>query len=297
MAEIREVADKVYWVELPVRGVVSIFSAYLIREPQGVLIEPGPASAVPAIQEAMRQLGMDDLAYIIPTHVHVDHAGGSGTLASLFPGAAVLAHPRGAKHMIDPTSLIESTKTVWGPGYEENLGPILPVPESQVKVPGDGEVITVDGRELQVIYAPGHAPHHMAIFDRSIRGLFCGEAVGLPGRGAEPVPIPAVAPPSFDQEQYIETMQKLRQLNADILLFSHGEVSKEPDKVISQAMGNARAFGEIMLTAMKGGAPPDEMSRRIADYASGTMGIELDETDLNMIVGGYAVYYSSKSLT
>jgi len=275
--------------------VVTVFSAYLIREPDGVLIEPGPASAVPAIREAMAQLGMDDLAYIIPTHIHVDHAGGSGDLARLFPRAKVIAHPRGAKHMIDPSSLIESTKMVWGPGYEDNLGPILPIPESQVKVPDDGEIITVDSRELQIIYAPGHAPHHMVIFDRSIRGLFCGEAIGLPGRGVEPVLIPTVAPPSFDQELYLETMEKLKQLDARSLFFSHGEVVHEPDRLISQAIENTTAFGDIMLQAMKEGATPDEMSRRIADYASG-LGIELDEIELTMIVGGYAVYYSSKGL-
>ncbi|MEE8470817.1 MAG: MBL fold metallo-hydrolase [Dehalococcoidia bacterium] len=296
MVEVKEVADKVFWFEPKIHGVNNIFSAYLIKEAGGVLIEPGPSAAVPAIQEAMKHLGMNDLAYIIPTHIHVDHAGGAGTLSGLFPRAEVLVHPRGAKHVVDPSGLIASTKTVFGDNFEDSFGPVLPVPESRIRTPEDGEVISVNGRELQIIYAPGHAPHNMVIFDLSVRGIFCGEAVGLPGQGEEPLPLPAVAPPSFDQDQYLETMEMLRQLGARMLFFSHGGVGRDPDKLISIASEYTRLLGDIILKAMKAGETPEIISRRVRDYASSRFGRELDEMDLAMIVGGYAIYFTRKGL-
>ncbi len=122
MVELKEVADGIYHFEASLPVMTSPFTVYLIKETQGVLIEPGPASLVPLIQEAMKQLGMKELAYIIPTHIHVDHAGGAGKLAQLFPRAKVMVHPAGLKHAVDPSRLIESTKSVFGPDFEAGSG-------------------------------------------------------------------------------------------------------------------------------------------------------------------------------
>ncbi|MCJ7596314.1 MAG: MBL fold metallo-hydrolase, partial [Desulfobacterales bacterium] len=200
MMKIEEVADKTYSVAVQIPRVATPFTVYLICEEEGVLIEPGPTATIPWIQEAMKRLGMADPAYIIPTHIHMDHAGAVGNLVRLFPRARVLLHPRGAKHVVNPSRLIESTKMVFGNDFEDFFGTLLPVPESQVKTPGDGEVISITGRELQVIHTPGHAPHHLSIFDQRTKGLFSGEALGIPVPGAEFSPVPAAAPPSFDIE-------------------------------------------------------------------------------------------------
>ena len=277
--------------------MTSLFTVYLIKESVGVVIEPGPAALVPRIQEAMKKLGMKDLAYIIPTHIHVDHAGGAGKLAQLFPEAKVLVHPAGLKHAVDPSKLIESTKTVFGPDFEAGFGPILPVPESQIKSVADGEIIKVGGRELQIIYAPGHAPHHIAIFDRSVKGIFCGEALGLPGEGGKHPPLPAVAPPSFDQEIYIETMEKLRKLNARVLFYAHGGVmGHDADRLIMQAEEFTRIFGEIVLKALKEDGTNEEINRRVKERANIRFGTDLTEMDLALTIGGYEVYYKKKGL-
>ena len=296
MPQVEEVADKIYRLETPIPGMTTIFAVYLIKEAEGVLIEPGPAAAVPQIREGMSYLGMDDLGYIIPTHVHVDHAGGTGALAQLFPQAKVLVHPAGLKHAVDPSRLIESTKMVFGPDFEDLFGTIVPVPESQIEVPEDGEVILINGRELQIIYAPGHAPHHMAIFDRSGEGIFCGEALGLPGQGDKLLPLPAVAPPSFDQELYLETMEMLRELGARMLFYSHGGVGREPDTLISMAAESTRVFGDIILKALKEGEATEAISRRIGEYVTSSFGLKLDDMDLAMIVGGYTLYFNKKGL-
>jgi glyoxylase-like metal-dependent hydrolase (beta-lactamase superfamily II) len=297
MVELKEAADRIYHFETRLSVMTSPFTVYLIKESQGVVIEPGPAALAPRIQEAMKQLGMKDLAYIIPTHIHVDHAGGAGKLAQLYPRAKVLVHPAGLKHVVDPSRLIESTKTVFGADFEAGFGPIFPVPESQIKAVEDGEIITVDGRKLQIIYAPGHAPHHIAIFDRSVNGIFCGEALGLPGGVDNRIVLPAVAPPSFDQEIYIETMEKLRKLNARILFCSHGGVvGHDTDRLITQAEEFTRITGEIILKALKEGGTNEEINRRVKERVNSRFGMDLTEMDLALTIGGYEVYYKKKGL-
>jgi len=296
MPQIEEVAVDVYRVETPIADTGTPFSVYLIRETPGILLEPGPSAALPAIQEAMAGLGMKDLACIIPTHIHMDHAGGAGALARHFPRSTVLVHPAGRKHIVDPSRLIESTKSVFGPDFAAVYGSIEPVPEHQVKVPEDGEVIAAGGRELQVVYAPGHAPHHMAVFDRRSKGLFCGEALGLPGEGEKPFPLPAVAPPSFDQELYLETMEKLRALGPEVLFYSHGGVGRDPDRLITMAEENTRDLGEIILAALKAGEPADVVGRRVGEHLSSSLGVKMSELDEQMMVGGYTLYFMKKGL-
>jgi glyoxylase-like metal-dependent hydrolase (beta-lactamase superfamily II) len=283
-------------VKESIPGMNTVFAVYLIPESEGVLIEPGPAAAIPFIQEGMKKVGMGDLAYIIPTHIHMDHAGGIGTLAGLFPGAKVLVHPRGLKHAVDPSRLINSTKMVFGDDFELRFGPIVPVQESQIMVPDDGEIIPINGRKLQIIYAPGHAPHHMVIFDHSLKGLFCGEALGFPSQGAEIFLLPAVAPPSFDQDLYLETIERLRQLEIQMLFYSHGGVELEPERLISMIAENTRTFGDIVLAGLKGGQAPEAISRRIGDHFIGHYGLKVNETDVGVIVGGYSIYFNSKGL-
>lgn len=296
MLDVHQVAEKVYRFETPIARLASVFAVYLIAEGGGVLIEPGPTAAVAAIREAMSYVGMKDLAYIIPTHIHMDHAGGMGTLAQFYPGAQVLVHPRARKHAVDPSRLIEGTRMVFGPSFESTYGPIEPVPESQVRVPEDGEIVSVNGRELQIVYSPGHAQHHIAVFDRSVRGIFCGEALGMLVDAASQFALPAVAPPNFDQALYLGSMERLRLLNPQVLFYSHGGVGREPDVLISTAAESTRIFGDIILTALKEGAPQPEIARRINDYAIRRFSVRIDEAGLAMLVSGYTVYYKNTGL-
>ena len=297
MVELKEVADRIYHFESRLSVMTSLFTVYLIKESDGVLIEPGPAALVPRIQEAMKKLEMKNLAYIMPTHIHVDHAGGMGKLAQLYPGARVLVHAAGMKHAADPTRLIESTRKVFGEDFEAGFGPILPVPESQIKVPQDGEVIKVGSRELQIVHAPGHAPHHMVVFDRSVNGIFCGEALGLPEGEHKQIPLPAAAPPSFDPEIYLETMEKLSKLGARILFYSHGGVvGHNADSLISQAEENTRLLGDVIFKALKDGGAIQDVNRKVKEYAARRFDMGLTEMDLTLTISGYEVYYKRKGL-
>ena len=296
MIKIEEVAEQTYQIEVPIPKVDTIFTVYFIHETKGVVIEPGPAATVPSIQEAMKQLGMKELAYIMPTHIHIDHAGAIGRLAQLFPQAKVVLHPAGAKHAIDPSRLIESTKMAFGDNFENYYGPILPVPESQVISPQDGETISIGNRELQIIYAPGHAPHHLAIFDQKTRGLFCGEALGLPHMEAKSSPLPAAAPPSFDIEVYLETMEKLRKLQPRILLYSHDGIGRNPEELIAKAAENTKAYGDIILEALRKGEPTEVITDKLREYISRHLGINAEGVDMGMTTRGFIFYFKKKGL-
>ena len=291
MPDVREVAEKVYRFEIPIASMFYTPVVYLIDGPKGVLIEPGPAAAAPSIKQAMAQLGMKDLSYIIPTHIHVDHGGGAGALAKLFPNAKVVVHPRGAKHLVSPLRLVESTKLVWGDDFEKLLGPITPVPESQLKVAGDGETILLDDRELQIIHAAGHSPHHMVVLDRKLNGLFCGEALGLPVHQ-----LPPVAPYSFEQDTYIGTIDNLRTLKVALLFYSHGGMEREPGRLMSRASENARVYGNMILEAAKRGNAPEEIMRMVGDDFHRRFGQRLAKGDLEIAVAGYIIYFKSKGV-
>ncbi|UCG83036.1 MAG: MBL fold metallo-hydrolase [Dehalococcoidia bacterium] len=296
MVEINEVADQVYRLEVLIPAMDSIFGAYLIRGEEGIVIEPGPAIAVPAIKDALKRLGIKELAYIIPTHLHIDHAGGIGTLGGLYPHAEVLVHPAGAKHVIDPSRLIDGTRQVWGDDFDVGFGPILPVKESQVRIAGDGEIILVNDRELEILHAPGHAPHQLVVFDRKVRGIFCGDALGILPPIATPFPLPNTAPPGYDQELYLATIERLRRSRADILFYSHGGVERDVDRLISMAADNTRAFSDIALESLREGATRDDVMRRVRDYISHRFGLEVEEKDLDMTVDGYIYYFEKKGL-
>ncbi len=294
MIEIEEVGERIYRLETPVPGVDTVFSVYLIQE--GALIEPGPTAAIPSIQEGMKRLGMKELVYIIPTHIHIDHAGGTGKLAELFPQAKVVLQPQGVKHAVNPSRLIQSTRMAFGDDFEVRYGPILAVPERQVKTPEDGEIISVGGRHLQIIYAPGHAPHHIAIFDQKVQGLFCGEALGIPSYGDNLFSVPLAAPPSFDMEVYLKTMERLRRLQPRILFYSHDGVGREPEKLISSAMENTRMFGGIILRALKEGVAPEAIAHRIKEYVFCPLGLKAEGMNLEMTIAGYTLYFKNKGL-
>jgi len=296
MEEINEVGDKIYQIQVQKQGLNGRYTVYIIKEGQGVLIDPGPASIIPSIQAGMKAIGLENLAYIIPTHIHIDHGGGTGSLAQLFPQAKVVLHELGKKHFIDPTRLISSTKMAFGDDFENFLGPILPVPESRMIIPSDGEEIFVNGRKLRIVHAPGHAPHHIVVFDLKNKGLFCGEALGKRLRSAPSSPLPNAAPPGFDMEVYLETIQKLKALNPRTLFYAHDGVGKDPEKLIASVIENTKIFADMMLKILQNCETNADALSRIEEFVVDRFGIDKQDVDETMAVGGFRHYYKKKGL-
>jgi len=299
MLDMELVAEGIYRLKAPIPGSDFTFLVYLMPQ-GGVLIEPGPSPTIPFIQRAMKQLNMSELAYIIPTHIHIDHGGAAGSLAKLFPEAKVVLHPSGARHAINPARLIESTRMAFGAGFDTVFGTILPVAESQVRIVEDGELIATADRELQIVYAPGHAMHQLAIFDRKTAGLFCGEALGMLFHGTEWVSLPAVAPPNFDVNAALNTIERLRELNPRWLFFSHYDdidnMEISPRELMDKAAGSIRNIGDIILGALKRGEPAESVGQLVGDYISGYLGVRVSALDVRWIIEGFSTYFRKKRL-
>ncbi len=294
--KIEEVAEATYCLETILPNANYTFSAYLIRETEGVLIEPGPATMIPSIQEGMKQLGMQSLYYIIPTHIHLDHGGGVGRLAELFPQARVMLHPRGARHIVDPSRLVEGTRKAYGDDFELTYGPILPVPDSQIMVPADGEVISINGRELQIFYAPGHALHQIAIYDRKTGGLFCGEALGQPLASDADTVLPSVSAQDFYLDLYLETIEKLEKLKPRLLFYSHNGGVREPADLISSLKESTLILDNAIFAGLKKSEATEAIERRIQESLSSQLGIRVDNMSMETTIIGYATYYRRKGL-
>ena len=272
--------------------------AYLLIDDMLALIEPGSTATASRLLGSLSELGfnLENLAYIIPTHIHIDHGGGAGYMAQNFPKAKVVLHPKAVAHMIDPSRLIQGTRLVFGENFEERFGPILPVPENQVHIATDGEVIYLGKRELRILFSPGHAPHHLSIQDSQTGGLFCGEALGVPSIDMPHVPLPAAAPPSFDLELYLESMDKLRSLSPKILFYSHDGVgSDDVENLIELAKESSRSFGNIILSALEAGEGQEEIWKRLSEYLKRRFPEANPNSSISEIsIAGYTGYFKSK---
>jgi glyoxylase-like metal-dependent hydrolase (beta-lactamase superfamily II) len=287
---ILEVADRTYRIEARPPGSPFRYSVFFITEGVGVIIEPGPAVMVPAIREAISQLGMKHVGYIIPTHIHVDHGGAIGTLINVFAEAQIALNEQGVRHAIDPERLIRSTRMSFGDEYESIFGPILPVPVSRIKTVHDGDRLVVGERELLVLETPGHAPHHVSIFDKSTGSLFCGEALGLVYDRDGP-PLPAVTLPKFDAEVYLSGMRRLREMKPKALFYSHLGISREPEKAIEAAIENTTAFGRMVREAMAGEATEEAVLSQLGKQVRERFGVTLSDYELASNALAFMDYY------
>ncbi len=293
-----EVAQNTYLLDTrEVVGYRDQEVAYLLIDDVLALIEPGSTNTAFKVLKGLGELGisLDNLAYIIPTHIHIDHGGGSGYLAEKFPKAKVVLHPKAVPHMKDPSRLIQGTRAVFGENFEERFGPIIPVPENQIHVAVDGEVICLGKRELRIIFSPGHAPHHISIQDSQTRGLFCGEALGRPMVNMPQVTLPTAAPPSFDLERYLESIDKLRNLSPEILYYSHDGVGSDVDRLIEIVKENSLSFGKIVQSSLEAGEGPDEILKSLSKYLLGRYP-EADPNNISDIsAAGFIGYFRNKN--
>ena len=205
-----------------------IAAAYLIEsEGKYALIETGTA---PQIDQMLAQLERADvdlsaIELIIPTHVHLDHAGAVGHWANLLPNAHVFCHPRGLKHLVDPSALEASARSVYGEAFNTLYGTLRPVPTDQISVLDDGESLTLNGRQLMAHHMRGHANHHLCIWDEHSYSWFTGDAFGISyahlRKGSWPFSLPATTPTQFDPELACEAIDALCAKNPQWIYPTH----------------------------------------------------------------------------
>jgi glyoxylase-like metal-dependent hydrolase (beta-lactamase superfamily II) len=228
---ITDLGHDVYEIDTRMAGYTGITAGYLIRSDRPCLVETGTAPSAPVIRDALAALGVGpaDLATVVVTHIHLDHAGGAGDVAAMYPGAEVVVHERGARHLADPARLMASARQVYGDALDRLFGTMRPTPAARIRAVAErGTVDLGGGRRLESHYSPGHAKHHVGLIDTASGDLYVGDAAGvyLPETGDLR---PATPPPDFDLDTALASLRTFAALAPQRLLFSHyGPVADVP---------------------------------------------------------------------
>ena len=222
-AGVTPLGHEVYQIDTRMAGYRQITAGYLIRADRPCLVETGTAPSAPVVRDALASLGVGpgDLATVVVTHIHLDHAGGVGDIATMFPAAEIVVHQRGARHLADPTRLMNSARRVYGSALEVFCGELKPTPAGRIRaVEERGSVDLGGGRSLDSHYSPGHAKHHVGLIDSASGDLYVGDAAGVFIQETRDLR-PASPPPDFDLPVALGSLRLFAALAPTRLLFSH----------------------------------------------------------------------------
>ena len=220
---VTSLGHEVYQIDTRMAGYHGITAGYLIRSDRPCLVETGTAPSAPVVRDALAALGVGpgDLATVVVTHIHLDHAGGVGDIAAMFPAADVVVHEFGARHLADPSRLMASARMVYGDELDGLFGALAPTPADRIRsVERTGMIDLGAGRRLDSHYSPGHAKHHVGLIDSVSGDLYVGDAAGIyiPETGDQR---PATPPPDFDLDVALASLRMFAALEPSRLLFSH----------------------------------------------------------------------------
>ena len=235
-------------------------AAYLIAESnQALFVENNTAHATPRLLQALKKTGLqpEQVEYLIVTHIHLDHAGGTSKLLQACPNATVLAHPRAAPHLIDPTKLVTSAKHVYGDStFEKLYGEILPIDAARVRIMQDQEILHFGDskRSLKFIYTRGHANHHFCILDSESSGIFTGDSFGLaypPLQKNGLFIFPSTSPTDFDPNEARLSIQKILDSGAKQAFLTHYGVLPDLKPAADQLLRHLDFSENLLESAIK----------------------------------------------
>lgn len=289
-------------------GLVRTVGVYLqkLADGRALLIEAGPGSTVDAVRDGMAACGIgpDELAGIVVTHIHLDHAGGAGTLAH-WASAPVWVHPVGRRHLIDPARLMASAARIYGDRMERLWGEMLPVPEDDLHVLEDDATIEVGGRRYAVLHTPGHARHHLGLLGPDGE-MFVGDAAGIRLPGFELIR-PALPPPETDLEAAEASCRRMAAAGPDRLLLTHFGPIDDAQAHLAAVPARNRAWGEEVRRGLRAGEDDDALVRRVEaleDAELARQGVNGDafvrykvSSDAAMTVMGLGRYWRKRAET
>lgn len=208
-------------IDTHLHGRPGLHSAILIEGESPALVDVGCQTSAEAVIAAVEGhgVGPDDLAWIVLTHIHLDHAGGTGDLAAHFPKATVVVHPRGAPHLADPGRLVSASHQVYG-DLAPLYGGLAPTPSERIVAAPDGHLVPLGGgRQLRIVEAPGHARHHSVVLDEESGLLHAGDAVGIRIHGSGI--IPTLPPADIDIQAGQRTLATIKGLDPAVMVIGH----------------------------------------------------------------------------
>ena len=247
-------------------------SFYLLRAgDEYAVIETGTVHSVPALERLLdsQSIEVGQVRYVIPTHVHLDHAGGAGLMMQRFPNAQLLVHPRGARHLVDPEKLVSASRQVYGDAlFRQLYGDIVPVPAERVREMADGDVVDMEGRQLLFRHTPGHADHHFCIWDKLSRGWFSGDVFGISyswfrtAGGA--FCMPATTPSQFRPEQLKASIELLASQHPQRIFLTHYSELSYSEQHKNQLLAQIDRYCAL---AEQHDGDPTALEQAIVDYS------------------------------
>lgn len=275
--DIEELPGGILQVDTMTAGVSRVTAGFVIPAPRPTLIECGPALTVDSVIDALQHLGMDadDLAYLVVSHIHLDHAGGAGDMARAFGSATVVVSEVGAPHLVDPTKLNASSRRVYGGLMDEVYGECTPIPAERIMGVDDRTVLDLGGgRKLDLLATPGHAKHHISALDRDTGAVFVGDSVGVRTPGTGPLR-PATPPPDFDLELAQRSLRRYREIGPERVYLAHYGAIDPPDESLSEASERLAAWAEVAREAV---IEHDELDH-VADTLARRFAADIDLPD------------------
>jgi glyoxylase-like metal-dependent hydrolase (beta-lactamase superfamily II) len=232
----------------------SIASALLRSGSTSALVDPGPASTLQTLRDqlALHGLRISDLQAIFLTHIHLDHAGATGSLIKENPLLKIYVHARGAAHMADPERLLASAQRLYGNEMQSLYGDFLPVPEHNLHVIHGGETLPLGSRELRVLYTPGHASHHVTFFDPSEGIAFVGDTTGICIEGHAFI-VPATPPPDIQLELWDASLEAISRLQPQRLFLTHFGFSDQPLRHLSNYREGLHHWSDLAARILAAG--------------------------------------------
>ncbi len=227
------------------------------------------ASLAPTLEAlAARGLGPESVDYVILTHVHLDHAGGAGAMMAACPNARLVVHPRGARHMADPGKLYAAVEEVYGAEQAGKLyGVLVPVPAERILAAADRQVLSLGRRQLEVLHTPGHAKHHLCLFDHVSRGMFTGDVLGLSYRELDvegrPFLFPTTSPSQFDPDEMRRSIDMVLSFEPEALYLTHYSRIVPTEAVMSRL--RRLLEGHVAVAFAEEKSEPKDRERRIRD--------------------------------
>jgi glyoxylase-like metal-dependent hydrolase (beta-lactamase superfamily II) len=278
---ITDLGHEVYQIDTRMAGYDGITAGYLIRGDRPCLVETGTAPSAPVVRDALAALGVGprELATVVVTHIHLDHAGGTGDIAQMFPAAQVVVHELGARHLADPSRLMASARMVYGDELDSLFGTLAPTPPERIRtVEGTGVIDLGAGRRLESHYSPGHARHHVGLVDSLTGDLYVGDAAGIYIQETGDMR-PATPPPDFDLQVALESLQKFAALQPTRLLFSHFGPVTAVAETLERSAAEINVWVDETRRARKAGLDLDHAVAMVAERTRQRYRVLADDAD------------------
>lgn len=259
---------------------------YILKGNKVTIIETSASPSIPYILKGLEELhiNLHDIEQIIVTHIHLDHAGGAGLLLEKCPNADVFVHPKGARHLEDPSRLIAGARAVYGDDFDDLFNPILPIPKNRLKVVQHGEQLILDNRTLTFYHTPGHANHHIAIHDSLSNGIFTGDTAGIyyPELIKNEISffLPSTSPSQFDPIAMEQSIALFESLQPDHIYFGHYGHFDQPTEVFKQVRQWLPVFIECGKQAMNESDDNEERMKIASDILMNRLRKHLSTFDI-----------------